>query len=179
MACPQRERAAAVPSGDFVVSEQDGDVVLREVMRHYPTGVAVVAACTPDEEPLGLTATSFTSVSLRPPLVLVCVDVASSSHDRLVTAESFCVNILSVDQEELAVRFAVDPSASRFAGVAWHPSTRGNPILEQAVAWLECEVTAVHPGGDHSILVGRLLETGVTGGEALVFYRGTYRSFRP
>jgi flavin reductase (DIM6/NTAB) family NADH-FMN oxidoreductase RutF len=162
-----------------VVSERDGGAVLREVMRHYPTGVAVVAARTPEGDVLGMTATSFTSVSLRPPLVLVCVDVASSSHDRLVAGDSFCVNVLSVDQAELAVRFSIEPSASRFAGVAWRASPRGNPILERSVAWLECEVAAVHPGGDHSILVARVLETGVTGGESLVLYRGTYRSFGP
>lgn len=156
--------------------EQDAGVVLREVMRHYPTGVVVVAARTPEGDALGMTATSFTSVSLQPPLVLFCVDLDSSSHDRLVSGESFCVNVLSVEQAELAVRFAIEPSASRFAGVGWHEAPRGNPILDDAVAWLECEVWEVHPGGDHSIVVGRVLETGVDEGEPLLFYRGTYRS---
>ncbi len=159
--------------------EQDAGVVLREVMRHYPTGVVVVTARTSEGDMLGMTATSFTSVSLRPPLVLVCVDLDSSSHDRLVAGGSFCVNILSVEQAELAVRFSIEPSASRFAGVAWHNAPKGDPILDEAVAWLGCDVWAVHPGGDHSIVVGRVLETGVGDGEALVFYRGTYRSLEP
>lgn len=146
-------------------------------MRSYPTGVTVVTARAPGGGVLGMTATSFTSVSLDPPLILVCVDHASSSHDGLVAAETFCVNILSTDQADLAMRFSFEPSTTRFASVAWREAPSRSPILEGAVAWIECGVAAVHPGGDHSILVGNVLDTEVMGGEALAFYRGTFRRF--
>jgi flavin reductase (DIM6/NTAB) family NADH-FMN oxidoreductase RutF len=148
-------------------------------MRHYPSGVTVVTARVPAGGLVGLTATSFTSVSLDPPLILVCVDVDSSSHAPLVAAPVFCVNILSSGQAVLAARFSAQPGASRFEGVAWHAGPAGSPVLENATAWVECAMERVHEGGDHTIVLGRVLGTGATGGEALAFYRGTFRSMTP
>ncbi len=148
-------------------------------MRHYPTGVTVITALAPGAGPVGLTATSFTSVSLDPPLVLACVDLASSSHDLLTLAGVFCVNILSAGQVDLAARFSTEPGETRFEGVSWHEGRSGAPVLEGAVAFLECAVDQVHSAGDHSIVVGRVLDTSVRGGEALTFYRGSFGSIGP
>lgn len=148
-------------------------------MGRYPTGVTVVTARDADGEPLGLTVNSFTSVSLDPPLVLVCVDRGSSSHDGLLHADTFGVSVLAAGQHLLAHRFAAEEPRRRFQDVTWRDGPHGNPILEDAVAWLECAAHEVHEGGDHSILLGRVLASGVEAGEALVFYRGGYASVAP
>lgn len=148
-------------------------------MRHYPTGVTVITAHAPDVGPIGLTATSFTSVSLDPPLILACIDLESSSHDRITRAEAFCVNILSSGQVDLAARFSTEPGETRFDGVRWRPTPSGAPMLEGAVAWLECEIDGVRAAGDHSIVVGRVLGTSIQGGPALTFYGGSYGSVGP
>lgn len=143
-------------------------------MGRFPTGVTVVTARGPEGEPLGLTVNSFTSVSLDPPLVLVCIDHASASYDRLISAGSFAVNILSAGQLRLASRFAEDPSAGRFDGVGWHPGPGGAPVLAGVAAWAACTLEAAHEAGDHTILVARV-DAGEAGSEeALTFYRGAF-----
>jgi flavin reductase (DIM6/NTAB) family NADH-FMN oxidoreductase RutF len=144
-------------------------------MACYPTGVTIVAA-SDQGGPYGLTVNSFTSVSLDPPLVLVCIGHTSSSHDRLVSADGFSVNLLAADQWEAAVRFATEPSEGRFDAVDWSPGPSGDPILADAVAWLDCELVQVLRGGDHSILLGRVEGAGVTDRAALVFHRGQMSS---
>lgn len=145
---------------------------LREVMRSYPTGVTIVAACDAGGVPFGLTVNSFASVSLDPPLVLVCIGRSSSCHDRLVSAPRFAVTILSSQQEPLASRFANDPSEGRFDGVEWTLSAGGVPIIDGAVARLECSRHEVVAAGDHSILVGRVERSVVNVGTALLFHDG-------
>lgn len=140
----------------------------------FPTGVTVVAARGDDGDPYGLTVNAFTSVSLDPPLVLVCIDRGSSSHDRLVEAGTFTVSILSSDQEELATRFAFDPAELRFRDEEWRSEHDGALVPEGAAAWMVCDLDAVHPGGDHSILVGNVRHLGAGASDALVFYRGRY-----
>lgn len=149
---------------------------LREVMARYPTGVTVVAACDPDAEPYGLTVNSFASVSLDPPLILVCIGHSSSAHERLVSAETFTVNILAADQGAVAMRFANDPSDGRFEGVDWMPSESGDPILDGVVAWIGCSVDRILEGGDHSIVLGRVRSSGMEDREALLFHRGHWGS---
>lgn len=146
----------------------------RRVMGTFPTGVTVVTARTGEGDPVGLTVNAFTSVSLAPPLVLVCVDRASGSHGRIVSAGAFAVNILSSAQGALARRFASEPASERFEGVAWRSGPGGAPILDGGVAWLACALDAAHPAGDHTILVGRVEEAGLGEGEALAFYRGAF-----
>lgn len=154
-------------------------LAFRQVMGTFPTGVTVVAALDGAGAPVGLTVNAFTSVSLEPPLVLVCIDRGASSHDVLLEAGSFTVSILAAEQEPLAKRFAVDPSAERFDGVAWRPGPTGAPVLEGAAGWLACTVDAVHPGGDHTILVGRVQGGEGEDGAALVFHRGSFGSTPP
>lgn len=151
-------------------------LVFRQVMRTFPTGVTVVTTVGDGGRPLGLTVNAFTSVSLDPPLVLVCLDRDSASHDKVIAARAFIVNILASDQGALAVRFANDPSAGRFDGVQWRPNPGGTPILEGVAAWLSCTLEDVHAGGDHSILVARVDDGAVGEGEALAFYDGSYRT---
>ncbi len=145
-------------------------------MAAWPTGVTIVAARDEGGEPFGLTVNSFTSVSLDPPLVLVCIGHASTSHDRLVSAKHFAVSLLSGDQDALAWRFAQEPSEGRFEHVPWTPGPSGAPVLEGAVAWLDCASHEVLQGGDHSIVVGRVTNADVTDGPALLFFRGRLTS---
>ncbi|MDH3271459.1 MAG: flavin reductase family protein [Gemmatimonadota bacterium] len=151
---------------------EQADASLREVMGTYPTGVTVVAGADAEGLPYGLTVNSFTSVSLDPPLVLVCIGHASTSHARLITAQTFTINVLAADQSEVALRFAREPSDGRFEEVDWTPAASGAPIIEGSAAWLECSVHEVLSGGDHSILVGRVERAAVTERPVLVFHRG-------
>lgn len=151
---------------------READASLREVMAAYPTGVTVVAGVDADGSPYGLTVNSFTSVSLDPPLILVCIGHTTTSHARLVTAPAFTVNVLSASQLEVAERFAVEPSEGRFDDIGWVPAASGAPIIEGSAAWLECSSHEVLRGGDHSIVVGRVERSSVTERRALMFHRG-------
>jgi flavin reductase (DIM6/NTAB) family NADH-FMN oxidoreductase RutF len=102
----------------------------------------------------------------------VCIDRASHSHDRLLAAGTFIVNVLSDAQGALARRFASDPAEGRFDGAAWSVGPGGAPLLEGVSAWLACTVEAAHEAGDHTIVVGRVHEAGVGTREALAYYRG-------
>ena len=158
------------------MDDRTTDPSLRDVMACHPTGVTVVAACDHSGRPYGLTVNSFTSVSLHPPLVLVCIARESSSHDRLVVASGFSVNVLSAEQGAVAARFASEPSAGRFEDLDWVPSPSGAPILAESVAWLDCSLDEVLTAGDHSILLGRVESSGLSDQPALVFHRGRMAS---
>lgn len=151
----------------------------RQVMGVFPTGVTVVSSRRTDGDPCGLTVNSFTSVSLDPPLVLVCIDRSSSVHDCLVGASLFTVSILGAHQREMARRFAAHPSETRFRDEEWRAESDGALVPEGAAAWVVCDLEGVHEGGDHSILVGRVRSMGAGGAEALVFYRGRYGTVAP
>ena len=120
-----------------------------------------------------MTVSSVASLSLDPPLLLLCLDHAADAHDALVAAPRFAVNILTAGQESLSRRFA-ETRADRFDGVPWRGSGQGVPLLEAALAWIECERHAIHAGGDHSILVGRVTGGAARDGTPLVHYRGGY-----
>ena len=151
----------------------DGNASLREVMSFYPTGVTVVAASEKANAPFGLTVNSFTSLSLTPPLILVCIGQTSTLHDRLIASDYFSVNILAGNQGAVADRFAAEPSGERFEGAAWQVGTFGVPIIDGATAWLECSRYELLEGGDHTILIGRVEHSAVTGRDALVYHRGS------
>lgn len=157
--------------------QADESPSLREVMGAYPTGVTVVAACDADGTPYGLTVNSFTSVSLDPPLVLVCIGHSSTSHDRLIGTKHFAINVLAADQRQTARRFAKEPSDGRFGDVPWSTGAGGLPLLDGAVAWLECTVHEVVEGGDHSIVIGRVDRSALSDRPALVFHRGRMGGF--
>jgi flavin reductase (DIM6/NTAB) family NADH-FMN oxidoreductase RutF len=146
----------------------------RRVLGHWITGVSVVASRTDAGPPCGLTANAVTSLSLEPPLVLACVDRAANSHDCIHRAGFFTINVLREDGETIARRFAGADAEEKFDGISWHPAPSGAPILDQALAWIDCRVHDVHPGGDHTIFIGEVLGAGTTEGDPLIYYRGRY-----
>lgn len=145
----------------------------RSALRHFPAGVTIVTTRDGEGRPCGLTASAFTSVSLDPPLVLVCVDHAATAHPAVDAHGWFAVNVLGKSQEHLARRFAVSGS-DKFVGVAFREGRAGLPILEDVVASLECRVVHRYAGGDHTIFVGQVEGVAVPGGPALVYFQGGY-----
>lgn len=149
----------------------------RQVLGHFPTGVCVVAAFDSDQ-PVGMAIGSFFSISLDPPLVGFCAGKQSSTWPKIRDAGSFCVSILGEDQEPVSRVFA-SKAPDKFAGVAWDRSPSGQPRLTDALAWIDCELTDVHEGGDHDIAVGAVQSLDVTNEHGpLVFFRGGYANLR-
>lgn len=151
----------------------------RQVLGHFCTGVAVITGVA-DETPVGFTAQSFTAVSLDPPLVSFCPMRTSTSWARIRPTGSFCANVLTHTQEALCRTFATR-GAERFVGVGWRPApATGSPLLDGVLAWIEATVEAEYDGGDHTIVVGRVVDLGAAAeGRPLLFYRGGYGSFQP
>lgn len=155
-------------------------IELRRVMGHFATGVTVVAAADAETgRPYGLTANAVASVSLEPPLVLACVEAGSDTHPRIRAARGFAISVLAADQEALARRFAGLDAAEKFRDVAYRREVTGAPVLEGALAWVDCRLWAEYPGGDHSIFVGEVMAGDARDGAPLIFYRGGYRRFQP
>jgi flavin reductase (DIM6/NTAB) family NADH-FMN oxidoreductase RutF len=149
------------------------DKQFRSVLGHFATGVTIITAMDRDE-PVGMAANSFTSLSLDPPLILFCVAHTSSTWPRIEAAGTFAVNILGEDGEALCQLFATK-GADRFASTPWRVGVSGAPVLEEAIAYLDCRFEAEHPGGDHKIIVGRVLDLDMReGARPLLFYRGGY-----
>jgi 3-hydroxy-9,10-secoandrosta-1,3,5(10)-triene-9,17-dione monooxygenase reductase component len=149
----------------------------RSVLGHFPSGVTIVTGgdCA---EPSGFTCQSFSSLSLDPPLIAVFPRRVSASWSEIACSGRFCVNVLSEEQEHLSAAFA-QAGADKFADVRWTPSPLGSPILEDVSAWLDCELVAVHEGGDHFIVIGAVQECHAVGEPPLVFHRGRYLAARP
>ena len=147
---------------------------LRRLMARWPTGVAVVTSRDGDA-PRGATTNAFTSLSLEPPLVVVCLDRSSHTLAAIRSCARFCVNVLAAGQEEVARRFATKlPGEKKLAGVP-HFLLDGVPVLEGTALWLHCELEREHEGGDHTILVARPLEAELDPEQRpLVFHGGGY-----
>ena len=146
---------------------------LRRALGQYATGVTVVTCLGPDGEPAGMTANSFTSVSLDPPLVLWCPAKKASSTPAFTAATHFAVNVLAADQHYLSRRFAT-PAEDKFIDVPTRPGASGAPVLEGTVASFECRTVAVHDAGDHLIMLGEVEGFDAPGGPPLVFHSGLY-----
>lgn len=148
----------------------------RTVLGHFATGVTIITAMNGDE-PVGVSANAFTSVSLDPPLVLFCASKDSSTWPKIEATGKFTVNILNEHQEDVCRVFATK-GADRFTRIGWHPSANGNPILHDSLAYIDCTIENQHDGGDHVIVVGRVQELGITSEAGpLLFYRGGYGNF--
>jgi 3-hydroxy-9,10-secoandrosta-1,3,5(10)-triene-9,17-dione monooxygenase reductase component len=146
----------------------------RHVLGHFPTGVAVITA-DGSSGPAGMVVSSFTSVSLEPPLVAFLPDKSSTSWPAIRAAGSFCVNILSTGQEALCAQFA-RKGGDKFAGVSWTAAHSGAPVLEGVMAWIDCELTQTFESGDHYIAIGRVLQLEAADiGAPLVFFQGGYQ----
>jgi 3-hydroxy-9,10-secoandrosta-1,3,5(10)-triene-9,17-dione monooxygenase reductase component len=150
----------------------------RRVLSHFCSGVVAVTAVA-GGRPVGLTCQSFSSLSLDPPLVMFGAARASRSWPDVRRVGRFAVNILGADQEEISRTFA-RTGVDKFAGLTWRPGATGAPLIDGALAHVECELVAVHDGGDHEIAVGRVLALAERAEEThpLLFFRSEYRSLR-
>ena len=147
--------------------------VMREVLGHFASGVTVVTADT-TEGPLGFTCQSFSSLSLEPPLVVFAPGRTSRTWPRLREIGRFCINVLAEDQTGLSQSFARS-GTDKFAGVPWSRSRLGSPVLEDVVAWIDGELWAEYDGGDHTLVVARVLDLGADPARRpLLFHRGSY-----
>ena len=154
----------------------------RRLMGCFGTGIAVVTTAV-DGKLHGVTVNSFGSVSLEPPLVLVCIDRTAHAHEQIGLAGRFGVSILGEAQESVSRIFAAkaEPEGGRLRGVPFRFGPFGTPVLEGCLAWVECALSARFPGGDHTIFVGSVAEGGVESVEErpLLFFRGGYRRLAP
>lgn len=146
----------------------------RSVLARFATGVTVVTTIDGNGRDHGMTVSAFTSLSLDPPLVLVCIDRSATMHDAIVEGTPIVVNILSAGQESLSRRFASGDPPNRFDGIGYARGALGASILDDVLAWLECRVVATHPGGDHTIVVGHVEGAGTRQDKPLLYYRSGY-----
>lgn len=153
---------------------------LRVAMRYWATGVTIVTAAD-DESLCGMTVTSFTSVSLEPPLVLVSIERGTHTYAGITQSGAFAVSVLAHDQKEWSMRFGGQAQevgeADRFLGIPTQALVTGSPILIGASAYLDCQVTAAYEVGTHTIFIGEVVASGVDEGESrpLLYYRQNYR----
>ncbi|HEY2287631.1 MAG TPA: flavin reductase family protein [Streptosporangiaceae bacterium] len=153
----------------------------RDAMGHFATGVTIVTSVGPDGEPVGTTANAVTSLSLDPPLILVCFDRSSVTFEAICSHGAFAVNVLAAPQQHLSVNFARRGLAAAWDGVGHRRGRTGSPRLDGVLASLECTVEHRIAGGDHEIVVGRVqeVETGPADGVPLLFWRGRYVGLDP
>jgi flavin reductase (DIM6/NTAB) family NADH-FMN oxidoreductase RutF len=152
----------------------------RRVLGQYPTGVCVVAADAPNTGPCGMVVGSFTSVSLDPPLIAFYPAKSSTSWPKIASAGSFCVNILGADQDDICRVFSAK-GGNKFESVPFRAAPQtGSPIIDRAVAWVDCDIEAVQDAGDHVLVLGRVRELGLEAPRLpLLFFQGGYGRFLP
>lgn len=149
--------------------------VFRQTLGLFATGVTVVSLTDPDGDGTGvygMTANAFSSLSLEPPLVLVCVDKSADTHQKLLRQKRFAVNFLAEDQSDLSDFFARRPGAQ--ATPRFHLPDTESPVLQDTLGWLDCTLETTHDGGDHTIFVGRVQKLHNAGGRPLLFFGGRY-----
>jgi flavin reductase (DIM6/NTAB) family NADH-FMN oxidoreductase RutF len=144
----------------------------RRIMGHFATGVTVVTAYQ-NGEINGMTANAVASLSLQPPLVLVAVDKMAAMHGALTASRHFALNILSDAQEHLSKRFAMR-GLKEVSDLSWVTAESGAPILAGALAWVDCRLVEILPGGDHDIFIGEILAGDSREGSPLLYFRGKY-----
>jgi flavin reductase (DIM6/NTAB) family NADH-FMN oxidoreductase RutF len=147
---------------------------LRNVFGAFATGVTIITTKDTAGKPFGLTANSYTSLSLDPPLVLVCVDKKVDCYACFEQSKVFVVNILSEGQDQLSTRFATK-GIEKFEGIAVRQGSLGVPLLEGTVGYLECKVTNGYEGGDHTIYVGEVQTASASDDRPLLFFKGKYQ----
>jgi flavin reductase (DIM6/NTAB) family NADH-FMN oxidoreductase RutF len=149
----------------------------RSTLGQFCTGVVIATGCV-DGAPAGFAAQSFSSVSLDPPLVLLCPARTSTSWPKLRQSGSFCINILAAHQRPVCDLFA-QSGIDKFAALPWHPGITGSPVLEGVLAYVDCDLEAEHDAGDHTVVLGRVRDVSIVDpqGSPLLFFRGTYGRF--
>ena len=149
----------------------DDPLAFRAALGRFPTGVSIVTAME-NGRPIGITANSFASVSLDPALVLWSPAKASNRHDAFVGAQSFCIHVLAKDQLDVCTAFV--RSRHGFDGLDHTVGENGAPLIADTLAVFECQQSAVHEAGDHSIIIGRVSRAQYRDGEALIFKDGAF-----
>ena len=147
---------------------------LRRVMGMFATGVTVLTTRDASGRPYGLTANAVTSLSLDPPLLIICIDKRAETHPHFFDSRCFVVNILSEDQEDLSTHFAKS-GGEKFGSLPYSVNQDGVPVLEGTLAQVECRIVETHEGGDHVIHIGEVRHAEVRGGRPLLFFQGKYR----
>ncbi|MCY7397975.1 MAG: flavin reductase family protein [Sphingomonas bacterium] len=148
---------------------------LRDALGCFATGVTVVTCFDETGDPVGLTANSFTALSLDPPLLLVCVATDSASAGPLTAADAFAVNVLQTDQRPASITFSTR-GEDRFGQTEWSVGEHGAPVLMDSLSVFECRRHAIHEGGDHLILIGEVTKASFKPGlDPLLYFRGSYR----
>lgn len=145
----------------------------RHTCGQFATGVAVATVSGPSGEPHGLTINSFTSVSLTPPLILICIDYRAQVLEVFLRASHFAVNVLRDTQQDVSNRFAYR-AEDRFAGVAWAPGQTGAPLIDGVLASIECATRQVIEGGDHTILLAEAVAVNTGEGDPLLYFNSRY-----
>ncbi|MQB00750.1 MAG: flavin reductase [Actinobacteria bacterium] len=146
----------------------------KDAARRFASGVTLVTVATGDI-PHGMTASAFSSVSLEPPVVLVCLEKTSQTRAMVTEAGTFVVNVLAADQEHIAREFSL-PGMKSFTDHIHREGIDGAPVIDGAIAWFECRVTDVVDGGDHDVFLGNVIDCGAHPGEPLLYYDRKYRS---
>ncbi len=164
---PDRARGVAIDTSE-----------LRRVMGHFATGVTVITTRDEDGKPFGLTANAVTSVSLVPPLLLICVDKSADTYPYFDRSGVFAVNILADNQEALSRRFATS-GIEKFEGIGFQRSAMGCAILDDAVGHLDCRIVQSFDAGDHTIYMGEIDTADANDVPPLLFFRGGYRKLAP
>ena len=151
---------------------------LRNALGRFPTGVTVITTCTPAGKREGLTANSFSALSLDPPLVLWSIGRKSNSLASFVASGHFAINVLRADQADVSHRFAT-PGADKFDGLTVAAGLGGSPLLPDVLASFECKIESTIEGGDHLLFVGRVHQISYGEGEPLIFNAGRYSTAQP
>jgi 3-hydroxy-9,10-secoandrosta-1,3,5(10)-triene-9,17-dione monooxygenase reductase component len=150
----------------------------RATLGRFASGVVVVTGIDA-AGPAGLTCQSFCSVSLDPPLIAVSPSLKSASWRRIEATGAFAVSVLAAQQRELCLTFGHGGRDDKFAAAGWEPAPSGSPWIGGAVAWLDCSIVAVHPAGDHLLVLGEVGQLATADGDPLLFHRGGFGTFSP
>jgi flavin reductase (DIM6/NTAB) family NADH-FMN oxidoreductase RutF len=145
----------------------------RAALSRFPSGITVVTSRGTDGNFHGITVSAFCSVSLDPPLILVCIEKTTISHLAISSSGSFVVNVLARADEDLSERFSI-PAANKFDGISYRVGLDGIPILDVALVALECRLQDAFDGGDHTIFVGLVAKASIRDGKPLVYFHGNY-----
>jgi flavin reductase (DIM6/NTAB) family NADH-FMN oxidoreductase RutF len=146
----------------------------RSVLGRFASGITVVTTLDEEQRDVGMTVSAFCSVSLKPPLIQVCVDREASLYAALAQSTTFGVSILAAEQEALSRRFATADSTRRFDGIGYRRGESGVVLLDDALAHLECRIVASHEAGDHTMFIGEVESATARTTGPLLYYRGGY-----
>jgi 3-hydroxy-9,10-secoandrosta-1,3,5(10)-triene-9,17-dione monooxygenase reductase component len=162
------------------MSAQIDPRAFRQVLGQFCTGITIITTVH-DDVPIGFACQSFAALSLAPPLVLFCPTKVSRSWKAIEASGRFCVNVLTEQQKDVSARFG-SKEPDKFAGIDWHPSQLGSPIIDASLAYVDCTVASIHDGGDHFVVFGAvqaLSEAPKIKPRPLLFYRGDYTGIEP